>query len=78
MRKSRLAPHDDTELLVVFVAVQERPGGTPGDAPEAELEPVAGDDPPTESLPIGVDEQVVVVEVAVLVGEVHSVLALTI
>ena len=50
------------------VVVQERSGGTAGDPPEAQLQCVAGDDPPAKAGAIGLAELVVVEEVAVLVG----------
>src|SRR4051794_6629309 len=66
-----LAAYDDAELLLVDVMVQERSRGTTGDAPEAELQEITGDDAPPKPLTIGRVERGVVVEVAVLVGEVH-------
>src|SRR3954447_3519213 len=66
-----LAAYDDAELLLVDVMVQERSRGPSGDAPEAELQQITCDHPPSEALTIGWVERGVVVEVAVLVGEVH-------
>ena len=59
-----LAAHDDAELLVVLVVVQERAGRAALDAPEAQLQVVAGDDPPAEPRSVGLVERVVVEEVA--------------
>ncbi len=66
------ASHDDPELFVVVVFVEERTLGPSVDAPEAELQMIAGDDPAPEAGPIGLDELVIVEEVAVLVGEIHD------
>src|SRR3954453_8768271 len=66
-----LAAHDDAELLVIDVMVQERSGRTAGDAPEAQLQQITGDHTPPKALTIGLFERGVVVEMAVLVGEVH-------
>ena len=48
-------------------------GGAAGDAPEAQLQVVAGDDPAAEARAVGVVELVVVEEVAVCVVEVWHV-----
>ena len=60
------AAHDDAELLVGVVVVQERALGAALDPPEPQLEVIADDHPPAEAGPIGLVEQVVVEEVAVL------------
>ena len=60
-----LAAHDHAELFVVDVMVQEAAGGAAGDAPEAHLQVVAGDDAPPETRPVGLEEFVVLEEVAV-------------
>jgi hypothetical protein len=55
--------------------VQEAARGAAGDAPEAHLQVVAGDDTASEARPIGVEEFVVLEEVAVGVLEVWHVSA---
>ena len=66
------AAHDDAQLLVDVVVVQERALGAALDAPEPQLEVVADDDPPAEARAVGLLEQLVVEEVAVLLGRVRS------
>ena len=43
------AAHDDAELFVGFVLMHERTSRATGDAPEAELQVIAGDDPASET-----------------------------
>ncbi len=60
------AAHDDAELLVGVVVVQERALGAALDPPEPQLQVITDDHPPAETGPIGLLELVVVEEVAVL------------
>ena len=53
---------------LVVVVVQDAATGAAGDAPEPQLELVADDDAAAEARAIGLVENVVVEEVAVLVG----------
>ena len=64
------AAHDDAELLLVVVVVEDRPLGAALDPPEAELQRLAGDHAAAEPGAVGLGEGVVVEEVAVLVGQV--------
>jgi hypothetical protein len=64
------AAHDDAELLLDVVAVQERAGGAALDAPEPELEVLADDHAAAEAGAVGLLERVVVEEVDVDWGSV--------
>jgi len=58
---------------MVLVAMQKRSGGSSSYTPKAKLKPIAGNYSTAKSFPVGANERFFVIEIAVLICEIHHI-----